>query len=303
VNARGFAQLLVLCALLLLGTLAMSFSFSMRTEALASRNGMDAVRAYYQARTGVERALALLAAGGADTLSREALTGGDDDAGYEVRIEPEGGKIDINAVEEETLKEILRNAGLSGDEAEALGDAILDWRDGDDTPRSAGAEAPYYAALPEPLRPRNGPFASVEELRHVRGVTPGIQSRLLSRIFTVYGRSPRVDVNAAPDEVLRALPGFSPEAAAKVAERREESPFRSTAQLSAYFAAEGLPLDSLSHLSTASLSRVYTLTATGRAGSGVVRTLRCTIDMSGGGAIRGKIIRWADHVPLDEEAR
>ena len=41
-------------ALLLLGTLAMSFAFSMRTEAQASRNGLEAARAYFLARTGVE---------------------------------------------------------------------------------------------------------------------------------------------------------------------------------------------------------------------------------------------------------
>ena len=34
-NREGIAQLVVLWALLLLGTLAMSFAFSMRTEAMA----------------------------------------------------------------------------------------------------------------------------------------------------------------------------------------------------------------------------------------------------------------------------
>lgn len=302
-NARGIAQLIVLWALLLLGTLAMSFAFSMRTEALASRNGMDALRAYFQARTGVERAAALLAAVPADNVSPVPLTGEDGDAGYEVRIEPEAGKIDINTVSEDMLNEILRNGGLSEDEAKGLADAILDWKDEDDVPRSAGAEVPYYATLPEPIRPRDARFASVEELRHVKGVTPEVHSRLLARIFTVYSGISRVNVNVAPVEVLRVLPGFSPELAALVVSRREESPFRSPAELSAFLAAEGFRLGPLPFLSTTSFSRVYTLTATGRAGGKVVRSLRCTIDMRGGSAVGGKIVRWADQVPLDEEAR
>src|SRR4030042_1160928 len=58
---RGVALLLVLWALVLLGTLALGFSWSMRTEAMAARNGIDETRAYFQARTGVNRAIVLLA--------------------------------------------------------------------------------------------------------------------------------------------------------------------------------------------------------------------------------------------------
>lgn len=302
-NAKGFAQLLVLWALLLLGTLAMSFAFSMRTEAQASRNGMDAVRAYFQARTGIERAMALLSTASPDNVSRVPLKGEDGDAGYEVRIEPESGKIDINAVSEEMLKEILRNGGLASDEAEKLGDAILDWRDGDDAPRDAGAETSYYAALPEPIKPRDGRLASVEELRYVRGVTPELYTRLLSKIFTVFAGAMRIDVNVAPAEVLRVLPGFPADAAARVVSRREEARFRSPVELSQFLGGEGFQAGPVPFLSTTSFSRVYTVTSTGRAGGQVVRSVRCVIDMRSGSAVGGKIVRWADQVPLDEEAR
>lgn len=51
-------------------------------------------------------------------------------------------------------------------------DAILDWLDEDDEPRPMGAEEEYYATLPTPYAPRNGPIDTVEELLLVRGVTP-----------------------------------------------------------------------------------------------------------------------------------
>jgi len=65
---RGVALLLVLWALVLLGTLALGFSWSMRTEAMAARNGIDETRAWFQARTGVNRAVALLASQSADNV-------------------------------------------------------------------------------------------------------------------------------------------------------------------------------------------------------------------------------------------
>ena len=88
-SRKGIAQLVVLWALLLLGTLAMSFAFSMRTEAQASRNGLEGARAYFLARTGVERTIALLSTGATDNVIGEAVTGGEDGATYEVLVTPE----------------------------------------------------------------------------------------------------------------------------------------------------------------------------------------------------------------------
>ena len=120
-GARGIAQLVVLWALLLLGMMAMSFSFAMRTEALAARNGVDAARAYYQARTGIHRAISLLSVSAADNVLREPFAGEDEDASYETRVTAEGGKIDINYVSETVLKEVLKNGGLSAEDAESVG--------------------------------------------------------------------------------------------------------------------------------------------------------------------------------------
>jgi general secretion pathway protein K len=300
-SRKGIAQLVVLWALLLLGTLAMSFAFSMRTEAQASRNGLEAARAYFMARTGVERTIALLSTGATDNVLAGPVTGGEDGATYEARVMPENGKIDINHISEEGLKEILRNSGLSEDEVESMGDAILDWRDEDDERRPAGAEEQDYASLPEPVKPRNGRLASVGELRYVRGMPPEFFLRVLANVFTVDSGRPGVNMNAAPLEVLQVLPGFTPELAALVVERRNESPFRSPGEIAAFLAAEGAGPLAIPVVSSSAASRVFTITSTGKAEGTVTRVIRCKIE-AGGGRNPTRIRRWEDHVPIYGEA-
>lgn len=300
-NRNGIAQLVVLWALLLLGTLAMSFAFSMRTEALASRNGFSASRAYFQARTGVDRAVTLLSSGAVDNVLGGAISGGEEEAVYEVRITPESGRVDINHASEEAIKEILRNGGLSSDEAERLGDAILDWRDEDDRTRPSGAEEPEYRSLPEPVKPRNGSLASIGELRHVRGVTPEFFERFLAVVFTVDSGMPGVNFNVAPIEVLRALPGFTPELAALAVAHRAETPFRSSSDVAAFLAAAGGGPSTVPMFPTTASFPVYTITSVGRAEDGISRVIRCTVEVRGGSA-PVRIRRWEDHVTIYEEA-
>ena len=300
-SRKGIAQLVVLWALLLLGTLAMSFAFSMRTEAQASRNGLEGERAYFLARTGVERTIALLASGAADNVVGSPVTGEEEGGTYEVDVMPENGKIDINHASEAALKEILRNSGLPEDEAERIGDAILDWRDGDDERRPAGAEEADYASLPAPIRPRNGRFASVGELRYVRGITPEFFTQVLSRVFTVDSGTAGVNVNVAPPEVLGVLPGFTPDMAARVVERRTEDAFRAPGDVASFLAQGRTGPSPIPLIAGRATSPVYTITSTGRAEGTVTRVIRCTIAV-GGSSNPIKIRRWEDQVPIREEA-
>jgi general secretion pathway protein K len=299
-GARGFAQLVVLWALLLLGMLAMSFSFAMRTEALAARNGLDGARAYYQARTGIHRAVAQLSAVPIDNVLSKPLVGEEEDASYEARVESEGGKIDINLVPEERLKEILRTGGLSAEDAESVGDSILDWRDEDDMPRANGAESAYYSSLPDPVKIRNGKLWSTDELLAVKGVTPELYGRLLSKVFTVHGLSLSVDVNAAPVEVLRVMPGFTPRAAEALVSLRRENPFRSPAEVAAFLSREGLPVTAVPLLSTSRVSRFYMITSVGKAGGRITRVVACRVEVGGTAVKSVKMVRWIDYVSAGE---
>jgi type II secretory pathway component PulK len=92
-------------------------------------------------------------------------------------LESESGRLNLNTIL--LADQSGKNAGrtllmsLPG-MTEAIADAILDWIDPDDDPREQGAERDYYAALPHPYAPRNGPLASIDELLLIRGVTPAL---------------------------------------------------------------------------------------------------------------------------------
>jgi len=297
---RGVALLLVLWALVLLGTLALGFSWSMRTEALAARNGIDEARAYFQARTGVNRAVMLLATLSPDNVLAAAIAGEDGDAAYEVRVESESGKVDVNLVSEDVLLEILKKGGLPDEETESVRDAILDWKDPDDTPRPRGAEAPEYGRLQEPVTPRNGKIRSVEELSFVKGVTKEFFRVFLSKVFTAHGNSPKVNFLRAPEIVLRSLPGVSVEAAERIVAGRAEEPPISAADLSAMVGEGRLTAEGLALISGPASSNVYTITAVGRAGGDVTHVVRCLVEVSGSGGKGVKMLGWMDKAPREE---
>ncbi len=297
---RGIALLLVLWALVLLGTLALGFSWSMRTEAMAARNGVDETRAYFQARTGVNRAVVLLASLSADNVLAASITGEDGDASYAVRIESESGKMDVNLVGEEDLLEILKKGGLPEEEAEGVRDAILDWRDDDDNPRPRGAERVEYGGMSEPITPRNGKIRGIGELTHVKGVTREFHDAFLSRVFTVHGNSTRLNFLRAPEMVLRSLPGVSAEAADRIVAGRREEPPISAADLAPMVGEGLLTAKGLALLSGGTSSSVYTITATGRAGKDVTRVVRCLVEVSGSGKKGVKMLGWLDKAPREE---
>ncbi|NQV23695.1 MAG: general secretion pathway protein GspK [Rhodopirellula sp.] len=57
------------------------------------------------------------------------------------------------------------------DMTEEVADAILDWVDDDETPRTYGAESDYYSTLSPPYESKNGQLESIDELLQVAGVT------------------------------------------------------------------------------------------------------------------------------------
>lgn len=86
-----------------------------------------------------------------------------------------------------------------------LAEAVIDWVDIDVVPRGTyGAEDDFYAGLDKPYRPANAPFASVAELRMVRGFNVK-QFDLLSKFLTVLPAATDINVNTAPTEVHIAI--------------------------------------------------------------------------------------------------
>jgi len=82
---------------------------------------------------------------------------------------------------------------------EAVADAILDWIDEDDSPRTFGAESSYYQTLTPPYRPSNRPLQHLDELLMIQGVTPEL-------LYGIDGnRNYLVDANEQPLGALQRL--------------------------------------------------------------------------------------------------
>ena len=125
-----------------------------------------------------------------------------------VRSHDEAGKFDLNTVPDTVLINLMENIGLSYEDAAALVDVIIDWRDSDDFRRVNGAEEAEYRDAGLDYGPRNKDFQSMQELRLVLGVSRDLY-RKLEPMVTVYNGSKGIDPTKSPREVLYALPGIT----------------------------------------------------------------------------------------------
>jgi hypothetical protein len=98
-----------------------------------------------------------------------------DPAGTALRngLVDESGRLNLNRLlnfelDEDQSREMLMHLP---DMTEEVADAILDWIDSDEIPRTYGAESDYYTSLEPPYETRNGAMESIDELLQVAGVT------------------------------------------------------------------------------------------------------------------------------------
>lgn len=103
-----------------------------------------------------------------------------------VKVEDERGKVPLNLMDEPMAERLLAAFGIEGEQAKIMRDSLLDWLDSDEEKRPYGAEAPFYAPLG--YTPRNGAFASVGELRRVRGFDAAIVARMAPLLTVNFGR-------------------------------------------------------------------------------------------------------------------
>jgi type II secretory pathway component PulK len=99
----------------------------------------------------------------------------DDQVKVRYGITDEASKLNINTATAAQLTRLIAQVVPPEVQVEPLVDALLDWRDPDDTVSSngegGGAESDYYRSLKVPYRCKNAPFDTVEELLMVRGFT------------------------------------------------------------------------------------------------------------------------------------
>ena len=224
-SQTGVVLVLVMWVAVVLAVVAGSFILERRSETLVIRNSISVARAAAAADAGVHRALHdLYRQAVPDVWKRDGTPHEWAFEGVPVRVEirDESAKIDINTASDLLLRGLLVSVGLRDDEAVAILDAILDWRDADPLKRPSGAEEGDYAAAGLSHRPANAPFQAIEELQLVLGMRPEIYSRLAPSI-TVFSRLPGVNTTLAGRDVLLAIRGVTPEVVDAYIARREEA--------------------------------------------------------------------------------
>src|SRR5690606_8405821 len=128
-----------------------------------------------------------------------------------VQARDAGSQLHLNVADEEELRRYFSALRMDYGKADRLAQAIMDWRDLDQSHRARGAERDDYLAAGSAVLPADGPFRRVSDLRFVMGMTSADYD-LLSPHLTLFG-SGRINLNSAPREVLLALPGVTEETA------------------------------------------------------------------------------------------
>ena len=212
-SARAVILPVVLFILLLLGMLAAVFAFRVHADVASTQAVANSLQTRLAAEAGVEWVKLMLRGGRLDrnlwydnpdafhriivwadnTEATEAGTNEefDEDFAYRFSIvadDPtddenlirfglvdEASKVNLNVATEAQLLRLVQSV-VTDDadaDAQAIVNAILDWRDPDSEPRESdeGTERAYYRRLPRPYRVKNAPFDTVEELLLVKGVT------------------------------------------------------------------------------------------------------------------------------------
>jgi general secretion pathway protein K len=201
-NKQGLALVAVLWIVVVMTAIVAVVSQTGRLNMKMSTAAMDQARLKWTCRAGLEMAIAVL---NQDDKNSDSLSDSWNDdpedlndvqmerSAYTAQITDEAGKLNINTATKEQLMALPLMES-------AIADAILDWRDTDDTPNPEGAESGYYENLQYPYTPRNGPLHTVREMLRVKGVTEQ----------QLYGKD--TNLNGQPDYNgraggLGALPG------------------------------------------------------------------------------------------------
>ena len=122
---------------------------------------------------------------------------------------------EFNASEQARFVRLMEALDISSARSEDIADALRDWIDEDQTESGpGGGEDYYYLGLPLPYRTAARPLAAASELRLLRGVDAEIWRALAPYVVALPGYRP-VNVNTAPEPVLRSLSAHIDEARAQ----------------------------------------------------------------------------------------
>jgi general secretion pathway protein K len=272
---QGVALVVVLWALVLLSSMAMSFIAYVRNEVKLTHNTHDTLRAVFMAEAGVYRGIATMLH--SDPEKRWPVDGtvqrfNSSEGQLEVAVLAETGKIDVNYASSELLNGLFAVVNLPVDARKALVDAILDWRDADSVRGELGAEDADYYRMGLEYGAKDAPLTSVDELRLVPGMTQEVFNAV-KQVLTVYSGSPSVNTSVAPVPVLAATySGDISEAQRQVNRRRSNANKASSG--AGYTGA------------------IYSISSVAKTVSGSLSGVVATVSLNPGGKSSFKILNW-----------
>ena len=219
---KGVALVLVLWILLLVTISTGAYTLAARMDQLEAHTVLSSTQARLAAEAGIN--LAVLSLRDPDELNRMIPDGRSYFASFEgieveVQVTDERGKLNINTATEDILVNLLTANGLDLTDAELLAASIADWIDQDDIERANGAELPSYEAAGLSIGPANRPFAMVEELLQVLGMSWDLYN-VMATGLTVYSDAATPDAAYAPVEALMALPDMNEAEARNLVQER-----------------------------------------------------------------------------------
>jgi DNA uptake protein ComE-like DNA-binding protein len=172
-NNKGLVLVTVLWVIVVLMVIVSVLGRQSRLDTKVCAARLEGARCKWASRGGIEKAIGIL---NEDPRESDCLndlwSDNEEDLNdvylqncwFTVQVVDEASKLNINTVTKGQLLELPEML-------EEIADAIIDWRDENDTPSAGGVESGYYENLPFGYMARNGPFRTIRELLLVKDVT------------------------------------------------------------------------------------------------------------------------------------
>jgi general secretion pathway protein K len=204
---RGFALIIVLWFLVLLGSVGIALILHGRSETQIAHNVRAAADAEALADDGIARAAFNLL--DPVVANRWSFDGSSHrinlPAGYvTVQIEDETRKINPNLATAELLAGLFEAAGVDRNRARHLGGATADWVSNDGDPSEFGAKADQYRAAGKNYGPPNAPLETLDDLNLVLGMTPDALAKVRPYL-SLYTSTNEPNIKGAPAVIQRAM--------------------------------------------------------------------------------------------------
>lgn len=206
---RGSALFMVLWVIALISFLTLGLIELMRLDI-----DMEVVRAKdFRARQLAESGLAIAQHPSIERYDPLLFMEFEEGESYEVRIESEDARLNINRLlasgDTDILRRLFTHWDLTSTEIDDVLGALEDWYDADDLPRLNGAEFEQYIEAGRHRGPGNAPFRTIDELREVLGLDPLFEKKPdWIDFFSVYS-SGKIDLNDAPIDLIQVICGVT----------------------------------------------------------------------------------------------